>query len=203
MQHQHGVLDAAGHGAEFVERPAQRHRARARHPAVRRTQPGNAAAHGRAHDAAAGLAPDREAHQSRRSGCARARARSRRSFFEQPRVHGLSAEPDIVERQSSEAQLGDQHRTRLMKTLHDRGVLGGHAVSEGLGAVGSRDAGSVKKIFGAPWDAVQRPAVFARGDLGIGLFGLRQRQLTCKRDDATQLGIEALQSFEIKIGEPL
>ena len=29
----------------------------------------------------------------------------RRSFLEQPRVHGLSAEPDIVERESTHAEL--------------------------------------------------------------------------------------------------
>ena len=60
VQHQHGVFDAARHRAEFVERPAQRHRAGTRHAAEGGTQAGDAAAHRRADDAAAGLAADGE-----------------------------------------------------------------------------------------------------------------------------------------------
>ena len=52
MQHQHGVLDAARHRPQLVERPAQRHRAGARHAAVSGPQPGDPAAHRRADDAA-------------------------------------------------------------------------------------------------------------------------------------------------------
>ena len=45
VQHQHGVFDAARHRAEFVERPAKRHRAGARHAAIGGAQSGDAAAH--------------------------------------------------------------------------------------------------------------------------------------------------------------
>src|ERR1019366_3758134 len=40
LQYEHGVFDTARHGAELVERPAQRHRAGARHPAIGGPQPG-------------------------------------------------------------------------------------------------------------------------------------------------------------------
>ena len=62
LQHQHGVFDRARHGAKLVERPAERHRPAARHASIGRPQPRDSAAHGRTHDAAARLAPNREAH---------------------------------------------------------------------------------------------------------------------------------------------
>ncbi len=64
-QHEHRVFDAAGHRSELVERPAERHRAGARHATERRTQACDTAAHRRRDDAPAGLAADREADQSR------------------------------------------------------------------------------------------------------------------------------------------
>ena len=42
-------------------------------------------------------------------------ARSRRALLEQPRVHRLAAEPDVVERERAERQLGDQHRARVVQ----------------------------------------------------------------------------------------
>ena len=61
IQHQHRVLDGARHWAQLIERPAQRHGAGAWHTPEGRTQASDAAAHGRADDAAAGLAADGEA----------------------------------------------------------------------------------------------------------------------------------------------
>ena len=101
-------------------------------------RPGDAAAHRRRDDAAAGFAADREADQPGRRRRARAGARSRRALFEQPRVHRLAAEPDVVERERAQAQLGDEHRAGVVQTTHDRGVGGRHAVAERLGAVGRR-----------------------------------------------------------------
>jgi len=53
-----GVLDAACHRAQLIERPAQGHRAGPRDSAVGRPQAGNSAAHAGAYDAAASLAAD-------------------------------------------------------------------------------------------------------------------------------------------------
>ena len=98
VQHEHRVLYPARHRTQLVERPGQRHRPGARHAPVCRTQSGNAAPHRRTDNAAAGLAPDREPDQSRRSGRTRTRARSRRRLFQQPRIHRLSTKPNIVQR---------------------------------------------------------------------------------------------------------
>jgi hypothetical protein len=142
-------------------------------------------------------------HQSGGGGGARAGAGAGRAFFQQPRVHGLAAEPDVVERQRAHAQLGDQHGARLVQALDHGGVLRGHAIAVRLGAVGGRDAGGIDQILGAPRDAVQRAAILSGGDLHVGLFGLRQRQVARERDDAAQLGVEALQAVQIDIGEAL
>ena len=100
-----------------------------------------------------------------------------------------------------EAQLGDQHGARIVETLHDRGILGGHAVAIRLGAVGGGDAGGVEQVLPAPGDAVERAAVVSGGDLTVGLLRLPEGQVACERDDAAQLGIEALQPVEIDLGE--
>ena len=72
-------------------------------------QAGDAAAHGRTDDAAFGFTADSEAHKPCSGGRARAGARTGRAFFQQPRIHGLAAKPDVVERQRAQAQLGHQH----------------------------------------------------------------------------------------------
>ena len=103
--------------------------------------------------------------------CRRARsgARSRRRFLEQPRIHRLPAEPDVVERQRSQAELGHQHRSRFMQTLHDDGIFFGHAIAERLCAIGRSNSRRVEQILAAPRDAVQRSAIFARGNFFVRL----------------------------------
>ena len=113
----------ARHRPELVERPAQRHRSGARHAPKRRTQSGNAAAHRGAHDAASGFAADGEANQARSGRRARPGARSRRTFFQQPRIHGLPAKPDVVQRQRAHAQLGHQHSAGCIEPLSHRAIL--------------------------------------------------------------------------------
>ena len=122
-------------------------------------------------------------------------AGSRRAFLEQPRVHRLAAEPDVVERQRAEAQLRDEHRAGLGEPAHDRGVRGRHAVAERLGAVGRGDAGRVEQVLHAVRDAVQRTAVLPGRDLGVGLLRLRQREVRRQRDDAAQLRIERVDAL--------
>ena len=201
VQHEHRVLHAARHRAELVERPAQRHRAAARHSAERRTQTGDAAAHRWRDDAAAGLAADRESDESRGRRRAGTGARARRAFLEQPRIHRLTAEPDVVERERAEAELRDQHCAGLVESRDDGGVGRRNAIAVELRAVGRRNAGRVEEILPAPRDAVQRAAILSRRDLGVGLLRLRERVVARERDDAAKLGIEALNAIEIDVGE--
>src|SRR5581483_67825 len=106
-QHEERVLDAPRHGAELVERPAEGHGTGARYAAECRPQARDAAAHAGRDDAASRLAADRETDETRGVRGAGTGARARGALLEQPRIHGLSAKPDIVERERAEAQLRD------------------------------------------------------------------------------------------------
>jgi len=50
---------------------------------------------------------------------------------------------------------------------------------------------------------VQRAAVLAGGDLGVGLPGLRERQVAGQGDDGVDLGLEPLEALEVDPGQPL
>ena len=50
---------------------------------------------------------------------------------------------------------------------------------------------------------MQRASVFADGDLLVGPLGLRQTRFTHEGDHTAQLGIEAVQSFQVEVREPL
>ena len=165
---ENGVFDIARHGAEFVERPAQRHGAGARHAAVGWAQASDAAAHRGADDAAAGLASDREANQSGSGGRTGTCTRTGRAFFQQPRIHGLAAKPDVVERESAEAQLGDQHSTGGIQTRNDSAVFSGNAIAVGFCAVSGGNVGRVEQILRAPGNSVKRPAIMPSGNFGVG-----------------------------------
>src|SRR6185437_1503243 len=66
--------------------------------AVRRTKAVHAAAQARTHDAALGFAADRKTDEARGRRGARTGARPGCAFLEQPRIHRLAAEPDVIER---------------------------------------------------------------------------------------------------------
>src|SRR5216684_9048429 len=109
LQDEQCVFDGARHGAEFVERPAEGHGTGARHATVSGAQPGDAATHAGADDAAAGFAANRKAHQTGSGSGAWAGAGTGSAFLKEPGVHGLSAEPNVVERERAEAELRQEH----------------------------------------------------------------------------------------------
>jgi hypothetical protein len=90
-----------------------------------------------------------------------------------------------------------------MQTLHDDCSLRRHAIAIRFGAVGGGNAGGVQKILRAPRYAMQRAAIVSGGNLAVGLLGLRQSQVAGERDNAVQLGIEALQAVQIRAREAL
>jgi hypothetical protein len=108
-----------------------------------------------------------------------------------------AVEPDVVERQRSHAQLGEQHRARRVQSRNDRGIRRRHAVAERFGAVGRGNAGCVEQILAAPRHAMQRTAVPSRRDLGVSLLRLLQRVIARERDDRADFWIQPLDSVEI------
>ncbi len=174
VEDEHGVFDAAGHGAEFVEGPAEGHGSGARDAAVCGAEAGDAAAHGGTDDAAPGFRADGEGYEARGGGGSGARAGAGGAFFEEPGVHGLAAEPDVVEGEGAERELGNENCAGGVEAFGDGGVDGGDAVLEGFGAIRGGDVRGVEEVFGSPGDAVEGTAVVSGGNLGVGLLGLRE-----------------------------
>src|SRR2546421_2909877 len=203
LQYQQRIFDGARHGAELMERPVERHGAGARPAAVGGPQSGEAAAHAGADDAAAGFAANGETDQPRRGGRAGAGAGTGGAFLEEPGVHRLSAEPNIVEREGAEAELRKEHGACRVEALHDGGIVFGNAVAERLGAIGGRNSGGVQKILAAPGNTVKRSAILAGGDFLVGHFRLSEREIAREGDDATEPGIELFDAPQVDLREAL
>ena len=69
-------------------------------------------------------------------------------------------------------EFADQHRTAVIEAPDDGGVGWGHAIAEEIGAEGGADAGGIEYIFECEGDAVQRPAIAAGTQVGVGGGGL-------------------------------
>src|SRR5436190_1486061 len=120
-------------------RSAEGHGSGAGNAAIGGAKAGDATTHGGGDDAAAGFRADGEGYEAC-CGCGSgAGARAGGAFFEEPGVHGLAAEPDVVEREGAEGELGDEDGSGFVEAGGDGGVGGGDAVLEGFGAVGGGD----------------------------------------------------------------
>ena len=117
IEDEHGVFDGTGHGAEFVEGPTEGHGSGTRDAAESGAKAGDAAAHGGADDAAVGFAADGEGDEACGGGGAGACAGAGGTFFEEPGVHGLAAEPDVVEGERAEGELGDEDGAGFVEAL--------------------------------------------------------------------------------------
>jgi hypothetical protein len=173
----------------------------ARDPAECRAQSRHTATHARIHDTALGLAPYGKRYETRSRRRTRPGTRASCSFLQEPWIHGLTAKPDIIERQRSQAQLCDEHRACIVQTTYDGGIRFGHSVSEGLRTVRGWNGRGVEQIFAAPGDSVQGTAIVARGYLAVRLLRLGKRELTGQRDDTTQFWVELCDAFEINVRE--
>ena len=140
--------------------------------------------------------PIEKRDQRRRGRRAGSGARSRRALLQQPRVHRLSAEPDVVERECAERQLRDEHGACLVESAHDHRVRSRHAIAERFGAVGGGDVLRVEQVLHAVRDAVQRAAILPGGDLGIRRFARASACSLRDRDDRAELRIEPLDATQ-------
>ena len=89
-----------------------------------------------------------------------------------------------------------------MQALYHRRVAIGHAAPERLRAPGRRNPFAVHQVLRSPGDSVERPAIFAGGDLRVGALRLLQREIARERDGAAQLRVEALEAIEIDLRQP-
>jgi hypothetical protein len=85
--------------------------------------------------------------------------------------------PDISLRELAEGELGDQDGAGRVEPLHHgRGGIE-HLVPEEGRSPGGGIARYRQQVLGTPRNAVQRPAILARLDLGVGRRGLAERPL--------------------------
>ena len=170
----------------------QREDAAARHQAVGRLQPDDAAAaRGIAH-AAAGVGAERQREQA--GGHARARAGRRaagmmvgvpRVARRRPRqVEARPADGEFVRR-----QLAEHDRAGAAQLRARRPRRRGDVVHQDLRMAGRRQAGDVDDVLDADRHAVQRPAQ-AAGDLGLGGLGRRHRRLGVEPDEDVEPRVE-------------
>src|SRR5581483_2081969 len=130
-------------------------------------------------------------------------ARPTRALLQEPRVHGLAAKPDIVQRQGTHAQLRDEHGASRSQALYNGRILQRHTILEGLGTIRGADAGGVEEVLGAPRNAVQRTAVSARGDLPVRRPRVFEREVTREGDHAAQTAIPGLDATKVELSQPL
>ena len=173
MQHQHRVLNATGHGAEFVERPAERHRAGSRNASVGWPQTGNATAHARAYDAASCLAAD-EKPTSPAAVAAPGPAldpddpsSSNHGFIVcPPNQMSLSASAPMLSLATSTAPASFRRFTTAASSAGTRSRKGSAPYVVG-------NTGSIQQVFAAPRNTVKWPSIFSCSYLLVGLFRLR------------------------------
>ena len=202
LQHQQRVFHTSRHRSEFVQGPAQGHRAGPCYAAIRWSQPGHSAAHAWRHNASACLAPDRKSDKSRRGSGSRPGARTRGAFLPKPWIHRLPAEPDIVQRQCSQAEFRYKHRSRFIQFPHHSRIRLGYAVAKRLRSIRCGNSCCVEQVFSAPRNSVQRSAIFSRRNFRVRFLRVGHRVFARKSDHAPQCGIEFLEPLQINIRQP-
>ena len=193
------ILHLAADRSKLVHAPRERHGAGPWNETKGRPQAGAATPCGRRCDRSQRFAADAEDHATRGGGRRRSRRRTTRSLRGIPGISGLASVPRITHRQGAKRELRHQHRARSIKPLHNRRIF--------LDCLLFKTAGSPcrwvtlhrQQILCAPGQAVQRPAIFPRGDLAIHLFGLRTRAFFGQRHNELQRGVVSLQSLQVHV----
>ena len=158
-QRQRRVLDRARERADLIERRREGQQAVARHAAVGRLEPDDAAERRRLADRPAGVGAERERHLRRADGGRRAAARSARRARQRP---GIAHRPErrvLVRRAHRElvaVGLADDHRAGGLEPLDDGGVVGRHVGVEDLRRRGGPHAAHAEVVLDR--DRARRPA---------------------------------------------
>jgi len=112
--------------------------------------------HGGETIAASGFRADGEGYEGG-GGAAPGPALSRRSLLRGARVHGLAAEPDVVEGEAPRESFADEDGSASLRRAVTVASAVGMRVTEGLGAVGGGDVGGVEEVLCSPGDSVRGP----------------------------------------------
>ena len=196
LQHQRIVGDGARHRPDMVEREGEREDAAARHQAVGRLQPDDAAAARRIAHAAAGVGAQRHREQAGRDARARARRRAAGMM--------VAGSTDCAPAATAGRSSARRSRTRASRACPARS-------RRRRAACATQTASAVAMLSSRTfeWQVVGRPATSMMSlmptgtpcsgprrrparDLGLGGLGRGQRRLAVEPDEGVELGIELL-----------
>ena len=198
---QHGgrVPGGAGHGADVVERFRQRPDAGAADPPVGGLEPHDAAGGGGEADRAPGVAAQRGVALPGRRGDAGA---ARRDAGPEVGAPGVDRDRQVrvvaAHGALGERELAQDYRAGRPQPRDDRAVGVGCEVAAHHRAAPRRDAGRVAEVLHRHRDAVQRAAVVARGDRGLGGLGLGEGGGGGEGDVGLEGGVEPLDAVELR-----
>ena len=100
-----------------------------------------------------------------------------------------------------QAHLAGQDDAGLLEPGDDKRVLGGDAVAEEAGATGRGDAGRVEEVLGSEGDAVERTAVAAGLQFGVGGGRPLAGEASGNGDVGVQLRLGHLDACEHGLGQ--
>ena len=193
VEHQRVVGDGAGQRPDMVEREGERKDAAARHQAVGRLEPDDAAGARRIAHAAAGVAAQR--HREQAGGNARTRARRRAAgmMIGVPRV--ARRRPGQIEARAADGEfvrreLAHDDGAGAAQPRHAHRIGRRDIVDQDLRMAGRRQARDIDDVLDADRHAMQRTAQAARRDLGFGGPGRVHRRLAVEPDEDVQLRVE-------------
>ena len=136
-----GVPHGVRQRADLIERRGEGEQAVARHAAVGRLEPHEAAERGRLADRPSRVRPERGGHEASRDRDGRPAARSAGSASAVPRVARRAQRRVLGGRSHRElvaVRLAHDHRAGTQQPLHDRGVVGRRVAGEHLRRGGGR-----------------------------------------------------------------
>ena len=205
LQDQRAVLDGPRERPAVIERVRVGDDAGAAHQPERGHQADDAAERRRAPDRSAGVRAERHRDQPGGDGGARARRGAAREVREVPRI--ARRRPRQIERRAGVrhlvgGQLAEEHGAGVVEPARRGGVLGGNPVDEDARVARRQDALRVVDVLQRERDAVQRAAVLARGDLGLGRAapGARARS-NVGRDEGARLRVVLLDAPDQRLGQ--
>ena len=111
-----------------------------------------------------------------------------------PNQMSLSASAPMLSLATSTAPASLRRSTTALFFVGTRSLIG-------LRAVGGGNAGGIQQVLRAPGNAVQRSAIMAGGNFGVGLAGLVESVFAREGDDAVQFGIKALDAANVDFSQ--
>ena len=98
-------------------------------------------------------------------------------------------------------QLAEEHRAGGAQLLDDRAVPLGHAVAEDARPAGRSDTGGVVQVLERDGDPMQRSAIDAVREVGIGALRFVERAVGGERDERAELAVVSRDAIEARAHE--